>query len=87
VKIKLHICYKYVGVLGLALACFLAGGLGTVRPHGLRVVGFVGIFLFFIGVLDSAAFLSSIPYSSTGLPELHLIFDSASMHLLLSAAV
>lgn len=71
--IKIHICYKCVGGLGLAPAYSLVGGSASVSPHGPRLMDPVG-------PLPSGS-LNPISYSSTKLPKLCLMFDCGSLHL------
>lgn len=79
---KLHICYIYVGDLGLAHARSLVGGSVSLRP--LTQVSLLCRSSH--GVLDTSEPLNPSSHSSTKLPELGLLFDCGSLHLSLSAA-
>ena len=70
-KIKLHICYKYVEGLGLAPACFLVDGSASVSPHKPMLVASVVLLVL---ALTSTHLLNPIPHSSTRLPELCLMY-------------
>jgi hypothetical protein len=52
-KIKPHICYKNVGVLGLAPACSLVGGVSLWSLQGSRLVDSVGLLVTLAETLSS----------------------------------
>lgn len=55
----------------------MVGSPDSVSFHGSKLVEFGSSY----GVLEPFILINSIPYSSTGLPEINQIFDSGFVHL------
>jgi len=81
-KVKLHICSKCVGGLGLPPESFLVGGRLSVSPHGPRLVYSVGLLTVSL-TLQLTQF--SLPLFHR-FPELCLMFDCGYLHLFPSTA-
>ena len=66
-----------------APVCSLVGGSDSGRPQRSMLIASVGLLLEYIAPLGSSIFP---PNSSTGLPELLVMFGCGSLHLVQSAA-
>jgi hypothetical protein len=74
-----HLLQMY-RILGPSSVCSLVSG--SLSPHGHRLVDCMSSY----GVFDWSGFLNSIPYYSTRIYEICLMFSCGSLYMFLSAA-